>query len=42
MLMVGMFLYARLVLDFVSSNIFVRGDELRNSINQLPRELSAL
>ncbi|KAI3396751.1 hypothetical protein diail_11713 [Diaporthe ilicicola] len=38
----GMFLYARLVLDFVSSNIFVRGDELRNSINQLPRELSSL
>ncbi|KAJ0120655.1 NACHT domain-containing protein [Diaporthe amygdali] len=37
----GMFLYARLVLDFVSSNIFVRGDELRSSINQLPRELSS-
>ncbi|KAK2611705.1 hypothetical protein N8I77_005030 [Diaporthe amygdali] len=39
--MVGMFLYARLVLDFVSSNIFVRGDELRSSINQLPHELSS-
>ncbi|KAG8158067.1 hypothetical protein KVR01_011828 [Diaporthe batatas] len=37
----GMFLYARLVLDFVSSNIFVRGDELRKSINELPRELSS-
>ncbi|KAG6358594.1 hypothetical protein INS49_012112 [Diaporthe citri] len=38
----GMFLYARLVLDFISSNIFVRGDELRNAVNQLPRELSSL
>lgn len=36
----GMFLYARLVLDFISSNLFIRGEELRNSINQLPRELS--
>lgn len=37
-----MFLYARLILDYLSSNIFVRGEELRNSINQLPKELSDL
>lgn len=38
----GMFLYARLVLDHISSNIFVHRDELRCSISQLPKELSEL
>ncbi|KAL7948124.1 chromatin remodelling complex Rsc7/Swp82 subunit domain-containing protein [Trichoderma barbatum] len=36
----GMFLYARLVLDYLSKNIFYDGAEIMTSINQLPRELS--
>ncbi|KAF2868791.1 hypothetical protein BDV95DRAFT_630472 [Massariosphaeria phaeospora] len=36
----GMFLYARLVLDYISTNIFYSGDELKESINQLPQTLA--
>jgi hypothetical protein len=36
----GMFLYARLVLDYVTSNIFYSADEIRDSINQLPQSLA--
>ncbi|PSN67186.1 hypothetical protein BS50DRAFT_384791 [Corynespora cassiicola Philippines] len=36
----GMFLYARLVLDYLGSNIFLSGDELKKSINQLPQQLA--
>lgn len=40
--LVGMFLYARLVLDYVSSNLFVRSEELKNAIQQLPKKLADL
>lgn len=36
----GMFLYARLVLDYVTSNIFYSPEEIRESINQLPPSLT--
>ncbi|KAL5382784.1 hypothetical protein DPSP01_006342 [Paraphaeosphaeria sporulosa] len=36
----GMFLYARLVLDYVTSNIFYNPDEIRDSINRLPPSLT--
>ncbi|KAI8626353.1 hypothetical protein F5Y19DRAFT_227422 [Xylariaceae sp. FL1651] len=36
----GMFLYARLVLDYLASNIFYSGAEMKSSIDELPRELS--
>ncbi|CAN9407282.1 unnamed protein product [Alternaria alternata] len=36
----GMFLYARLVLDYIKSNIFYSSDELRNAIDQLPDSLN--
>ncbi|KAL7928885.1 hypothetical protein V8C35DRAFT_221248 [Trichoderma chlorosporum] len=36
----GMFLYARLVLDYLSTNIFYSGDEILTSVNQLPEKLS--
>lgn len=35
-----MFLYARLVLDYINANIFFTGDELRDAINQLPATLN--
>ncbi|KAK3940960.1 hypothetical protein QBC46DRAFT_259770 [Diplogelasinospora grovesii] len=35
----GMFLYARLVLDYLASNIFYSSDEIKTSINQLPEKL---
>ncbi|KAM0377473.1 hypothetical protein ACHAPY_006630 [Fusarium culmorum] len=38
----GMFLYARLVMDYLSSNIFFGGHEIKESVNQLPRKLSDL
>ena len=38
----GMFLYARLVLDYLSTNIFLHQTELRDSIHHLPKELSDL
>jgi hypothetical protein len=36
----GMFLYARLVLDYVSTNLFYSGDELKQSIVELPPTLT--
>ncbi|KAG8668043.1 hypothetical protein FPOAC1_007404 [Fusarium poae] len=36
----GMFLYARLVMDYLSSNLFFGRHELKESVNQLPRKLS--
>ena len=36
----GMFLYARLVLDHIKSNIFINGRELKTSIEQLPQKLA--
>ncbi|EFX05760.1 zinc finger protein [Grosmannia clavigera kw1407] len=38
----GMFLYARLVLDFISSNIFYEIKEIKQSVNQLPEQLASL
>jgi hypothetical protein len=37
-----MFLYARLVLDYLASNIFYSGAEMKSSIDELPEELSDL
>ncbi|KAH8688529.1 hypothetical protein BGZ61DRAFT_494602 [Ilyonectria robusta] len=36
----GMFLYARLVMDYLASNIFFSGDEIKESVNQLPQKLT--
>ncbi|KAJ4152324.1 hypothetical protein NW754_004119 [Fusarium falciforme] len=36
----GMFLYARLVMDYLASNIFYSGDEIKQSVNQLPKKLA--
>ncbi|KAI0867564.1 hypothetical protein GGS24DRAFT_515180 [Hypoxylon argillaceum] len=36
----GMFLYARLVLDYLATNIFYDGAEIKSSIDALPEELS--
>ncbi|KAL5089356.1 hypothetical protein Trisim1_005643 [Trichoderma cf. simile WF8] len=36
----GMFLWARLVLEYISSNIFYSRDEVLCSVNMLPRKLS--
>ncbi|KAF4968621.1 hypothetical protein FSARC_3996, partial [Fusarium sarcochroum] len=36
----GMFLYARLVMDYLASNIFYDGDEIKKSVNQLPQKLT--
>ncbi|KAL6352221.1 hypothetical protein LRP88_14426 [Fusarium phalaenopsidis] len=36
----GMFLYARLVMDYLASNIFYNGDEIKQSVNQLPKKLA--
>ncbi|KAK4071005.1 uncharacterized protein Triagg1_6372 [Trichoderma aggressivum f. europaeum] len=38
----GMFLYARLVLDYLSTNIFYSGDEIMTSVNRLPEKLGDL
>ncbi|KAJ4322698.1 hypothetical protein N0V84_004723 [Fusarium piperis] len=35
----GMFLYARLVMDYLASNIFLSADEIKQSVNQLPKKL---
>ncbi|RKL16693.1 hypothetical protein BFJ70_g14981 [Fusarium oxysporum] len=35
----GMFLYARLVLDYLSKNLFFSGKEMKKSIDELPDEL---
>ncbi|KAI0840034.1 hypothetical protein F5Y06DRAFT_246496 [Hypoxylon sp. FL0890] len=36
----GMFLYARLVLDFLDNKIFFKGCEVKASVNELPEKLS--
>ncbi|RDW71007.1 hypothetical protein BP6252_07570 [Coleophoma cylindrospora] len=36
----GMFLYARLVLDYLATNIFLNGEEIKMSIKKLPDQLS--
>ncbi|KAF3019356.1 hypothetical protein E8E14_010905 [Neopestalotiopsis sp. 37M] len=36
----GMFLYARLVLEYLSSNIFFTGEEIKSSVYELPAKLS--
>ncbi|KAE8445745.1 hypothetical protein EG329_012924 [Mollisiaceae sp. DMI_Dod_QoI] len=36
----GMFLYARLVLDYLAKNIFYSGEEMRISVQELPDQLS--
>ncbi|KAH8890574.1 hypothetical protein GQ53DRAFT_794643 [Thozetella sp. PMI_491] len=36
----GMFLYARLVLDHITTNIFYSADEIKSSVHQLPPELN--
>lgn len=37
-----MFLYARLVLEYLSSNIFFSGEEIKMSVYKLPAKLSEL
>jgi hypothetical protein len=37
-----MFLYARLVVGYLASNVFYSGDEMKESVNQLPQELAEL
>jgi hypothetical protein len=37
-----MFLYARLVLDYLSANVFFSGAEINKSIHQLPQTLADL
>ncbi|ETS86312.1 hypothetical protein PFICI_00140 [Pestalotiopsis fici W106-1] len=36
----GMFLYARLILDYIGRKIFYSADEVRRSVDDLPRELA--
>ncbi|KAH9885562.1 hypothetical protein F4778DRAFT_774332 [Xylariomycetidae sp. FL2044] len=36
----GMFLYARLVLDYLASNVFYNAEEIKTSLRELPQELS--
>ncbi|KAF4437906.1 NACHT domain-containing protein [Fusarium austroafricanum] len=36
----GMFLYARLVMDYLANNIFYSGDEIKESVNQLPQGIT--
>ncbi|KAF5675816.1 NACHT domain-containing protein [Fusarium heterosporum] len=36
----GMFLYARLVMDYLASNIFYNGREIMDSVKQLPQKLT--
>lgn len=38
----GMFLYARLLLDYLSTNIFFSGEEIKMSVYELPARLSEL
>lgn len=37
-----MFLWARLVLNYVSSNLIFHGSEIEDAIEQLPKELEEL
>ncbi|KAM0344892.1 hypothetical protein ACHAPU_007025 [Fusarium lateritium] len=36
----GMFLYARLVMDYLASNVFFSGEEIKDSVKQLPQKLT--
>ncbi|KAI0861248.1 hypothetical protein F4860DRAFT_174568 [Xylaria cubensis] len=36
----GMFLYARLILDYLANNIFIRGAQVTSAVNNLPDKLS--
>ncbi|KAI0459295.1 hypothetical protein F5B21DRAFT_526028 [Xylaria acuta] len=36
----GMFLYARLILDYLANNIFLRGSQVISAVNDLPEKLS--
>ncbi|KAK7987389.1 kinesin light chain, partial [Apiospora arundinis] len=36
----GMFLYARLVLDYLASNVFLKHEEIKKAVNDLPERLS--
>ncbi|KAI1742969.1 hypothetical protein F4680DRAFT_388566 [Xylaria scruposa] len=36
----GMFLYARLILDYLANNIFIRGSQVMSAVNSLPDKLS--
>ncbi|KAI0182868.1 hypothetical protein EV127DRAFT_457871 [Xylaria flabelliformis] len=38
----GMFLYARLILDYLANNIFIRGAQIISAVNSLPDKLSDL
>lgn len=38
----GMFLYARLVFDYIEHNIFYNSDEIKSSVNELPKTISDL
>jgi archaellum biogenesis ATPase FlaH len=38
-IILGMFLYARLVLDYLAKNIFYSGEEMRMSVHELPDKL---
>ncbi|KAK2037492.1 hypothetical protein LZ31DRAFT_170235 [Colletotrichum somersetense] len=38
----GMFLYARLVLDYLAANIFFSAEEMKTSLSQLPEKLTDL
>jgi hypothetical protein len=38
----GMFLYTRLVIDYLATNIFYSSDEIKTSVNQLPEKLADL
>lgn len=37
-----MFLYARLILDYLANNIFIRGTQVISAVNGLPEKLSDL
>jgi tRNA(Glu) U13 pseudouridine synthase TruD len=39
---IGMFLWATLVLNYLSANFFYSGEEFTRAIDTLPRELTAL
>jgi hypothetical protein len=39
---IGMFLYTRLVLDYLSYNVFFSGEEVKRSVFELPPRLVEL
>ncbi|KAF2966300.1 hypothetical protein GQX73_g7268 [Xylaria multiplex] len=36
----GMFLYARLILDYLANNLFIRSTQIKLAVNDLPKKLS--